>query len=58
MPQAHYGPIKIGEVPELGALLLSDVLPAAWRAVSYAEIPQGGTGMVYGLGPIGQMPGG
>ena len=34
---------------------LSDVLPTAWQAVDYADIPQGGTVTVYGLGPIGQM---
>jgi threonine dehydrogenase-like Zn-dependent dehydrogenase len=56
VPQAQFGPIKVGDdVPELGALLLSDVLPTAWQAVQYAEIPEGGTVCVYGLGPIGQM---
>ncbi len=56
VPQAHFGPIKVADgVSELGALLLSDVLPTAWQAVVYAEIPPGGTVAVYGLGPIGQM---
>jgi threonine dehydrogenase-like Zn-dependent dehydrogenase len=31
------------------------VLPTAWQAVEYADIPDGGTVAVYGLGPIGQM---
>ena len=57
VPQAHFGPIK---VPENGRadehfLFLSDVLPTAWQAVEYADIPQGGSVAVYGLGPIGQM---
>jgi threonine dehydrogenase-like Zn-dependent dehydrogenase len=57
VPQAQFGPIKVDldDVPELGALLLSDVLPTAWQAVEYADIEPGGTVAVYGLGPIGQM---
>jgi threonine dehydrogenase-like Zn-dependent dehydrogenase len=34
---------------------LSDVLPTAWQAVEYAAVPEGGTVVVFGLGPIGQM---
>ena len=34
---------------------LSDVLPTAWQAVQYAGIPQGGSVLVLGLGPIGDM---
>jgi threonine dehydrogenase-like Zn-dependent dehydrogenase len=34
---------------------LSDVLPTAWQAVAYADIPDGGTVAVLGLGPIGDM---
>ncbi|HEU5034705.1 MAG TPA: zinc-dependent alcohol dehydrogenase [Mycobacteriales bacterium] len=57
VPQAHFGPIKVDldEVPELGALLLSDVLPTAWQAVDYAPFDHGDTVAIYGLGPIGQM---
>jgi threonine dehydrogenase-like Zn-dependent dehydrogenase len=56
VPQAHFGPMKIEDgVPELAALLLSDVLPTAWQAVIYADIPPGGTVAIFGLGPIGQM---
>ena len=36
-------------------LYLSDVLPTAWQAVEYARIPEGGSVVVFGLGPIGQM---
>jgi threonine dehydrogenase-like Zn-dependent dehydrogenase len=56
VPQAHYGPIKVPEgVPDERYLFLSDVLPTAWQAVDYAQVPQGGTVVVFGLGPIGQM---
>ena len=34
---------------------MSDVLPTAWQGVEFAEVPDGGTLAVFGLGPIGQM---
>lgn len=56
VPQAHYGPIKVPEgPPDERFLYLSDVLPTAWQAVEYADIPDGGSVAIYGLGPIGQM---
>ena len=56
VPQAHYGPSKVPEgPPDERFLYLSDVLPTAWQAVRYADVPRGGTLAVYGLGPIGQM---
>jgi threonine dehydrogenase-like Zn-dependent dehydrogenase len=56
VPQAHFGPIKVPEgPPDERFVYLSDVLPTAWQAVTYAEIPDDGTVTVYGLGPIGQM---
>ncbi|MDQ3680291.1 MAG: glutathione-dependent formaldehyde dehydrogenase [Actinomycetota bacterium] len=56
VPQAHFGPIKVPEGPaDERFLYLSDVLPTAWQAVEYAEIPDGGSVAVIGLGPIGQM---
>jgi threonine dehydrogenase-like Zn-dependent dehydrogenase len=56
VPMAHFGPIRVDEsVPELAALLLSDVLPTSWQAVAYADVEPGWTVVVYGLGPIGQM---
>jgi threonine dehydrogenase-like Zn-dependent dehydrogenase len=56
VPQAQYGPIKVPEgPPDERFLFLSDVLPTAWQAVRYADVPRGGTLAVYGLGPIGQM---
>lgn len=57
VPQAHYGPIKVPDdgQPDERYLFLSDVLPTAWQAVEYADIPEGGSVVVLGLGPIGQM---
>jgi threonine dehydrogenase-like Zn-dependent dehydrogenase len=56
VPQAHFGPIKVPHgPPDERFLYLSDVLPTAWQAVEYADIPPGGSVTVFGLGPIGQM---
>ena len=56
VPQAQYGPIKVPEgPPDDRFLFLSDVLPTAWQAVQYAQIPDGGSVVVIGLGPIGEM---
>jgi threonine dehydrogenase-like Zn-dependent dehydrogenase len=56
VPQAHYGPIKVPDGPADDRFLyLSDVLPTAWQAVEYAGVPEGGSLLVLGLGPIGDM---
>src|SRR5215212_5557500 len=59
VPQAHYGPVKVPEeaegMPDERFVYLSDVLPTSWQAVEYAGILQGGSVVVFGLGPIGQM---
>jgi threonine dehydrogenase-like Zn-dependent dehydrogenase len=56
VPQAHFGPIKVPEgPPDDRFLYLSDVLPTAWQAVEYARVPDGGSVLVLGLGPIGEM---
>ncbi|HZP72867.1 MAG TPA: zinc-dependent alcohol dehydrogenase [Gaiellaceae bacterium] len=56
VPMAHFGPIKVPDgPPDERFLYLSDVLPTAWQAVEYADIPKGGSVTVFGLGPIGQM---
>ncbi|MFD4194444.1 MULTISPECIES: zinc-dependent alcohol dehydrogenase [Amycolatopsis] len=56
VPQAHYGPVKVPEGPsDERFVYLSDVVPTAWQAVEYAGIPDGGSVVVFGLGPIGQM---
>ncbi len=56
VPQAHFGPIKVpDEHPDERFLFLSDILPTAWQAVEFAEVPAGGTLAVLGLGPVGQF---
>ena len=56
VPQAHFGPVKVPDgPPDERFLFLSDVLPTAWQAVAYADVPGGGALAVIGLGPIGQM---
>jgi threonine dehydrogenase-like Zn-dependent dehydrogenase len=56
VPQAQFGPIKVPEGPSDDRFVyLSDVLPTAWQAVEYAQVPDGGELLVLGLGPIGEM---
>jgi threonine dehydrogenase-like Zn-dependent dehydrogenase len=56
VPQAQFTHIKVPDgPPDERFALLSDVLPTAWQAVEYAAIPKGGTVVVLGLGPIGDM---
>ena len=56
VPQAQFGPIVVPQgPPDDRFVYLSDVLPTAWQAVEYAEIPPGGSVVVLGLGPIGDM---
>jgi threonine dehydrogenase-like Zn-dependent dehydrogenase len=59
VPQAQYGPVKVPEegegMPDERFVYLSDVLPTSWQAVEYAGVPEGGSVVVFGLGPIGQM---
>jgi len=56
VPHANFMAKKIPEGPSDDRFLyLSDVLPTAWQAVKYANIPQNSTVAVIGLGPIGEM---
>ncbi|MGL4744688.1 MAG: alcohol dehydrogenase catalytic domain-containing protein, partial [Phycicoccus sp.] len=56
VPQANYTHIKVPEGPADDRFVyLSDVLPTAWQAVAYADPEPGGTLLVMGLGPIGDM---
>ncbi|WP_037575211.1 zinc-dependent alcohol dehydrogenase [Phaeacidiphilus oryzae] len=49
-------PIHVPEgPPDDRYVFLSDVLPTAWQAVRYADVPPGGSLAVLGLGPIGDM---
>jgi threonine dehydrogenase-like Zn-dependent dehydrogenase len=56
VPQAQFGPVVVPEgTPDEQVLFLSDILPTAWQAVRYADVPDGGTVAVFGLGPVGQF---
>ncbi|MGN6605712.1 MAG: alcohol dehydrogenase catalytic domain-containing protein [Jatrophihabitans sp.] len=56
VPQAQTTHIKVPHGPQDERFVyLSDVLPTAWQAVAYADVPEGGTLLVLGLGPIGDM---
>jgi threonine dehydrogenase-like Zn-dependent dehydrogenase len=56
VPFGNFLPIKVPHGPSDDRFVfLSDVLPTAWQGVAYAEVPDGGTLVVLGLGPIGDM---
>lgn len=56
VPHADFMAKKVPEgPPDERFLYLSDVLPTAWQAVKYANIPENSTLAVIGLGPIGEM---
>ena len=56
VPFADFLPVKVpdGSVDDR-FVYLSDVLPTAWQGVEYADVREGGTLMVLGAGPIGDM---
>jgi threonine dehydrogenase-like Zn-dependent dehydrogenase len=56
VPFGNTLPVKVPEgPPDDRFVFLSDVLPTAWQAVEYAAVPDGGSVVVLGLGPIGDM---
>jgi threonine dehydrogenase-like Zn-dependent dehydrogenase len=56
VPHAPHTSIPVPEGPaDDRFLFLSDVLPTAWQAVAYADVPKDGTVVVLGQGPIGAM---
>ena len=56
VPQAQFTHIKLPEgPPDDRFAYLSDILPTAWQGVEYAAVPEGGTLVVLGLGPIGDF---
>ncbi|GAA1979580.1 alcohol dehydrogenase catalytic domain-containing protein [Amycolatopsis minnesotensis] len=56
VPYGNKLPIKVPDGPEDDRyVFLSDVLPTAWQGVEYADVPRGGSVVVLGLGPIGDM---
>ncbi|PRY51207.1 threonine dehydrogenase-like Zn-dependent dehydrogenase [Geodermatophilus tzadiensis] len=56
VPFGNTLPVKVPDGPSDDRFVyLSDVLPTSWQAVQYAATPPGGTLLVLGLGPIGDM---
>lgn len=56
VPLADYNHVRVGEeLPDDRYLYLSDILPTAWQGLQYANVPEGGTLAVLGLGPVGQF---
>lgn len=56
VPQAQFTHVKVPEGPADDRFAyLSDILPTAWQAVEYAHVPDGGTLVVLGLGPVGDF---
>jgi threonine dehydrogenase-like Zn-dependent dehydrogenase len=56
VPHGGFGAVKVPHgPPDDRFLFLSDVLPTAWQAVEYADVPEGGRLLVMGAGPIGDM---
>lgn len=56
VPHADFGPVKLPDTfADERFLYLSDILPTAWQGVKYANVGEGDTLAVVGLGPVGQM---
>ncbi|GAA2021760.1 zinc-dependent alcohol dehydrogenase [Pseudokineococcus marinus] len=56
VPQAQSTHVKLPDgPPDDRFAYLSDILPTAWQGVAYADVPDGGTLVVLGLGPIGDF---
>jgi threonine dehydrogenase-like Zn-dependent dehydrogenase len=56
VPQAQFTHIKLPDgPPDDRFAYLSDILPTAWQGVEYANVPEGGTLVVLGLGPVGDF---
>jgi threonine dehydrogenase-like Zn-dependent dehydrogenase len=56
VPHADFGPVKLPtEHPDERWLYLSDILPTAWQGVKFADVGEGDSLVVVGLGPVGQL---
>jgi threonine dehydrogenase-like Zn-dependent dehydrogenase len=56
VPFADVGPVKVPqELSDEKALLLADILPAAWMAAENGAIRPGDVVAVFGCGPVGQL---
>ena len=57
VPHADFTHIKVPEgPPDSRFVYLSDVLPTAWQAVAYADIPDGGRSPSWASDPSGTCP--
>src|SRR6202000_2005210 len=56
VPYADVGPIKVPEgLMDEQVLFLSDIFPTGYMAAENANIPPGGTVLVFACGPVGQF---
>src|SRR6201994_4774667 len=56
VPFADVGPIKVPNgLTDEQVLFLSDIFPTGYMAAENANIPPGGTVLVFGCGPVGQF---
>ncbi|KUG53428.1 glutathione-dependent formaldehyde dehydrogenase [Serinicoccus chungangensis] len=56
VPHADFGPVRVDpQLADERVLYLTDILPTAWQGIEYADVPEGGTLAVMGLGPVGQL---
>ncbi len=56
VPQAQFTHVLLPQgPPDDRFAYLSDILPTAWQGVAYAGVPEGGTLVVLGLGPVGDF---
>ncbi|MCW2622240.1 MAG: S-(hydroxymethyl)glutathione dehydrogenase, partial [Frankiales bacterium] len=56
VPQAQFTHTLLPDgPPDDRFAYLSDILPTAWQGVVYAGVPEGGTLVVLGLGPVGDF---
>lgn len=56
VPYADVGPIKVPDgLTDEQVLFLSDIFPTGYMAAENANIPPGGTVLIFGCGPVGQF---
>jgi hypothetical protein len=57
VPQAQFGPIKVPEgPPDDRFVYLSDILPTAWQAARYADVPEAPTRWAPRTWPVTTCP--
>ena len=55
VPFANILPVKVPEEHDDDRFLFLSDVPTAWQGLQYAQVPHGGTLLVLGAGPIGDM---